>query len=307
MKKIVFLYSTFLMCINFLQAKETSPTADYHKSMAQLYRWYQYYENNNIPISNQLDIFDEGIIITNPTGSAEGKDKYTIRIEDLPKTWKNSHQIQKSALKRINSNTLELSVEIIYQNIGMQENNKISAYKINYTTLLKEGKTSLPKFSKITLMPSQEKLEDIYYNNFKDIYVENRVKSLVHYWLYLIEFNKKDSTYFKEILVKNGLDINFTTTKIKDFKGFEQWYNQTAQKVLSSSHVIDTFKITSVKGNEYSVEMEFDWVGYTQDNPKVLLEARTLHKWVVVDDPKERFARVKAVEVSMLKPFQPKK
>jgi len=50
--------------------------------------------------------------------------------------------------------------------------------------------------------------------------------------------------------------------------------------------------------------MEFDWSGFARSHPEQVLEARTRHAWVVLDDPAERFARIQLITVQAVKPFQ---
>ena len=46
---------------------------------------------------------------------------------------------------------------------------------------------------------------------------------------------------------------------------------------------------------------EFEWHGILADNNE--MSARSRHNWLIVDNPKERFARIKIIDVEMLKPF----
>ena len=64
-----------------------------HAALTQLHRWYQFYENNEIPIENQLDILDKNVKIKSALGEGVGHDVYKERVAQIPKTWKNAHSV----------------------------------------------------------------------------------------------------------------------------------------------------------------------------------------------------------------------
>ena len=70
--------------------------ASYHEKavMTQLLRWYQYYENADIGIANQLDILDEGFSVTSPSGTATGHAEYEAAVSQFPDSWQNAHDLQ---------------------------------------------------------------------------------------------------------------------------------------------------------------------------------------------------------------------
>ena len=49
---------------------------------------------------------------------------------------------------------------------------------------------------------------------------------------------------------------------------------------------------------------DMDWEGIMPD--RSVMTATTHHTWVIVDDPKERFARIKSVDVAVTRPLAPK-
>ena len=50
--------------------------------------------------------------------------------------------------------------------------------------------------------------------------------------------------------------------------------------------------------------MTFDWNGILPNATE--MTAKTKHTWIVIDDPTERFARIKTMDVEVLEPFKPK-
>lgn len=50
----------------------------------QLLPWYQYYENVDVGIGNQLDIQNEAFAVTSPAGTATGHTVYQAAVKQFP-------------------------------------------------------------------------------------------------------------------------------------------------------------------------------------------------------------------------------
>jgi hypothetical protein len=270
-----------------------------HAAMTQFHRWFLVYEHDSVPIENALDLLDPAIRVKSGLGEAKGPSAYRERVAALPKAWENGHQL-KSADFTVNADgTIALKANIAYTNQGMLPDGAVRSSDLTYVTTLKPSDAFLPRFSDIEIVQNAQSKG----TGFVSLYPENRMRSLVHYWLALIENPKRDAELFREILA-DGFALNFSSGKIDTFDKFKAWYTGPASSVGFTRHTIRSMKVTPLAGDTYAIDMQFDWQGVLPDGSEMV--ARTQHNWTVTDNPKDRFAKVKTVDVALLVPFQPK-
>jgi hypothetical protein len=270
-----------------------------HAALAQYYRWYQFYENDESPFANALDILDPEVTVKSRLGEAKGHDAYAARVAGLPKAWDNSHRVQDVNVTPNADGTTDLVANIIYLNKGMMPDGTVRSANLTYRTKLKQGEALLPKFTAIDIAQNSDGKVD----SFVSAYPENRVRSLLHYWLALIETPNRDVEPFREIFA-DGFRLNFSTGVVDDFDKFKAWYTGPASAVAASSHVVTSFVVSEIGPNIFGVTAETDWNGILPNGTEMV--GRTRLNWVVVDNPADRFAKIKTVNVEMLVPFQPK-
>jgi trehalose-6-phosphatase len=102
------------------------------------------------------------------------------------------------------------------------------------------------------------------------------------------------------------LDENFTLyisngDKISGFESFKNWINSNASKIKTSTHRYKNLEIIN-NNNIVKVEVDFDWKGIMVDNKKMIAE--THHEWILSNDTENRFAKMKEMKVTEIKPFQ---
>ncbi len=266
-----------------------------HLVLAQYHRWYQVYE---VPftantIGNQKDILSDDVEISSQNGTTKGKDGLEDRLRVFT-GWQNAHHVQNSTVKLLENGNLSLEADILYQNIR-PDNSKYS-YTLHYSTLLQQRENDLPVFTRLNLQPSGV-VEEF---KFEEAYAENRVKSFMHYWLYLMEcpnFNK-----FKELLDNNFVLHLSTGDSISDHESFKRWIDSTAFKIKTSTHQYKNLEILNSNNTILKVKVDFDWKGITTNNEKMI--ARTHHEWILSNDTENRFAKMKQMHVRILNPFQ---
>jgi hypothetical protein len=283
---------------------EMDQTLLFHRVMTQAHRWFQPYEQSECDLQNQLDILVSDVHIQTSLGEANGHRVYAQRFASLPANWRNAHHVQTATVRRLNADKSTLTMEIVYQNSGFLPDGKLASNRLRYTCQLTDGNALLPKFKDIAnelIGPETTPA----FATFAEAYTQNRVRSLAHYWLALIELNTGDATPFQEIVTPDT-NFAFTTQDVNTFADFQQWFQTTSEHVLKSSHTIEHFAVEQMEANRSLVIMEFEWSGFARDNPAQELEARTRHEWVVTDHPRERFARIQSIKVQALKPFQPR-
>ena len=270
-----------------------------HAALTQFHRWFLLYENPEYGIENQLDILTKDISLSSGLGEAEGHAAYRQRVEQLPNSWKNAHTVDSTQITVGEDGTVILLGKVTYLNQGLLENDDVRMAELSYTTELISSDTALPQFRSIAIAQESEGTVE----KFVPAYAQNRVLSLVHYWLTLIEDPSRNAEPVREILADN-FSLNFSSGAITDFGGFEAWLAGPGSAVSASTHRIDHFEVLETATNEMQAKMTFDWNGILPDGTE--MTAKTHHTWQVVDSPSERFARIKRIDVKVLEPFAPK-
>lgn len=285
-------------------AQNLPSEADVHQSYlqqaakTQQLRWYQFYENSEVPLTNQLDILAEDVQINSTSGTANGHAEYQAFVEKLPSRWQNSHNV--TSFKAIPHEAGDISVEasIIYQNLGMAEDGSTLARNVHYTATLKPTESLLPKFSEITIKAG----EPADAGTFTNQYAHNRLLSLVHYWMALVEDPARKAEPFREILASE-FDINFGRDSITSFDSLAEWVAGPASSVSATRHVVHNFSYKTLESNRYELSVDLDWTGILPND--TWMTAKTRHTWTAKDNPKERFPRIEKIRVEILEPFAP--
>ncbi|MFC4306729.1 hypothetical protein [Cohnella boryungensis] len=268
-----------------------------HLALAQYYRWYQVYEVpfNKARINNQLDILAEEVEISSQSGTSKGK----MGIEDRLKGyegWQNAHHVENTSIQQVSDEELSLEADILYQNIRPDQSRY--SYKIHYSTILKLRDNELPLFTKVHL----EATGTVENPQFQSAYAENRAKSFMHYWLYLMETASVNSKKFKELLAEQfELDLS-TTSKVNTLEGFNEWLATLPNRVKQSGHYPKNLSVTENADHTIAVSVDFEWEGLSVENKPMIAE--THHEWILENNPDERFARMKMMKVIQTIPFQ---
>lgn len=270
-----------------------------HAALTQLYRWYLLYEEPKYGIENQLDILDKDVTVKSGLGEAKGHEQYAKRVKQIPTTWKNAHDVKSTAVTLGEDGSITMTANITYLNEGLLKDGGVRSADLTYTTVLKATDTVLPDFTSIEIAQNSEGKAEAFVSEYDN----NRMRSLVHYWLALIEDPSRNPEPVREILA-DGFSLNFSSGAITDFDGFKAWLAGPGSSVVASTHEIGDFSQEGIGENQYKVSMTFDWNGILPN--KAEMTAKTKHTWVVIDDPTERFARIKTVDVEVLEPFKPK-
>lgn len=276
------------------QIFKTKKTLASHLAKTQYYRWYQLYERpmNQQRINNQMNLFTDDIIVESSAGIMQGKENYPERLS-VYKGWKNAHHVQNISLIENKDGKNQIVADIKYQNI--QPDGRKASYTIDYKMEFQKFSNELPKLTKVTIKPTGETQD-----TFEDAYPNNRVNSLMYYWLSNMEQLDGNVKPFEELLT-DDFELNFSTAPIKSIKELETWLNGIPKQLSQSSHYPENLSIRVIDNSTFKVSVTFDWYGIAKNGQK--MKAKTLHKWTVVDNPNERFAKIKKVDVKQVEPL----
>ena len=270
-----------------------------HAALTQLYRWYLFYEHPDYGIENALDILSDDINVKSGLGEANGHQEYSDRVAQLPAHWKNAHHVGSPTVSIDDQGAIQLETDITYLNEGMLEESAVRTAQLRYTMTLATNNTVLPKFTRIAIAQKQDGATI----NFQSSYRHNRVRSLVHYWMALIEDPARNAEPVKEIL-SDEFSLNFSSGAITSFDQFSRWLAGPGSQVVASTHKISNFSTAETAELTYTATMDLDWNGILPDSTE--MTAKTRHHWIIEDDPKKRFPRIRSMDVDIIEPFAPK-
>jgi len=276
------------------QIFKSERTLESHLAKTQYYRWYQLYERpiNEQRITNQMDLFVDNVIIESATGIMKGKENYPKRLDSY-EGWKNAHHVQNVTLVIDKGSKIQINADIRYQNI--QPDGKKASYTLDYVMEFEDISNELPKLTRVIIKPTGETKD-----TFEDAYPNNRVNSLMYFWLSNMEQLDGNVKPFEELLT-DDFELNFSTAPIKSIKDLEIWLNGTPKQLSQSCHHPENLSVKTIDDTTFEVSVAFDWYGITKNGQK--MKAKTLHKWVVIDDLNERFARIKKADVKQIEPL----
>jgi hypothetical protein len=266
-----------------------------HLAKVQYHRWYQLYERDMTEkrIANQMEVLADEIVVKSAAGEMKGKENYPPRLA-VYKGWRNAHHVQNITVTEGGDNKLKLEADVRYQNI--QPDGSKKSYTIHYSTELKKNGDQLPQFTFVGIQPIGE-TQDV----FEDAYPKNRINSLLHYWMALMERVDGNVEPFRELLTKDFL-LNFSTaSQIDSIEKLGAWLNGSPKTLQQSSHHPEKLSIKKINESEYEMTVELDWYGIAKDGNK--LTAKTKHIWQIVDDVEDRFAKIKRADVIQIEPL----
>ncbi|MEM7381806.1 MAG: hypothetical protein AAF361_11495, partial [Bacteroidota bacterium] len=177
-----------------------------------------------------------------------------------------------------------LDAEVTYQSLRADGIEK--SYSVRYKTELSPNKGMLPKFTRLDFS-DKDTLEHL---PFQDAYPSNRAKALVHYWLLLAERDERDMKEFSDILADDFMMDLGNGVFITSVEDLQSWIGSTYGELKMSCHSPENFSVQPILKNKFEVYLDLAWHRLTDTNRHLKTVSR--YRWIIEDDPKERFARI---------------
>jgi len=270
-------------------------TKNIHAAKTQLYRWYNGYERpfTIARIRHQMELLANDVFIKTPNGELKGKKSYPSLVGKY-RGMKISHVMKHITVDEATNGQLYLTADVVYH--GIQSNGQDNCFTFHYEHILIPRVGQLPVFKEILLQPTGM-LET---PTFQDSYPTFRMMALMHYWLYNVERLTATIDPFKEILVTD-FQLNFPSEQITTLDQFAIWLTKAANQLEITSHYPRDVSVESIAENVFQLRVTFDWEGVTKTEQK--MTGITRHVWVATNHLKERFAKIKSMDVEVLSPF----
>ena len=277
----------------------TNPFRDEHlKSLAlsQYYRWFQTFEReqNTTRVDNHLSMLSNNIILKTYTGPLYGKEGMKGFLNHV-KDWKNSHHVEEVQITNSATDTLLLEATILYQNILPDKIR--NTYKIHYTVKLKPMMNELPLFTHISLMPTATLAN----GTFEDAYAENRSKSFMYYWLYLMDDSDAWDNRLGELLATN-FTVRSDNLVASDDEELRSWLKREKRKKIYSIHIMKAQKTSTNPDGTIQAVVEVEWKGVSRTGRTTVGVFQ--YTLMLENHLDERFARLKSLEIKQISPLR---
>ncbi len=267
-------------------------------ALAQFYRWFQFYDDDQILLQNQLAVLDENALFQTNIGRGEGRNAYVAKIENLPTEWKNSHFVRTVMVNYPNKNSVRLNADIVYMNDGALAQEAVHSSEVKFRVIFEDKSSSsrssgpssdtplaLPVMTKVEIAPGLGGITPTYRQSYSD----NRLKSLLHYWLYLVENPQRDASQFEEIL-SDEFKLNFPSGRITSDEGLKEWLAGPASAAQAIHYRVRDFSYDTFDDGEYEIKVELDWYGLMAGGEQ--LTGRVSQNLLVRDDRSKPFAQI---------------
>jgi len=266
----------------------------HHAALAQLLRWYLYYEEPKAPIENVLDLLADDVYMKMAAGEGRGKELFVAANAGVPRDWQNAHMIVDDQFEVIDAKTSAMTVEIEYSNVGAETDGSLRAARLRYEIgLTAQADSVLPLVSSLTASPIAEGAT----TEFSAVYADNRCASLLHYWVALIDGPSTSVETLTEILA-DDFALEFSSGSIADIEQLQRWIEGPAAAFEATNHRFENLGVTAIDERSFVIDVDMEWAGIATDG---IVTARTRHHWKVVDNPLDRFAKIKTMTAEILR------
>jgi hypothetical protein len=148
----------------------------------------------------------------------------------------------------------------------------------------------LPKIADVRIAEGMRQQAD----SFESAQAENRIRSLIHYFMALVENPGRDPHPFRELLAA-GFSLNLAEPPIASFDALAAWVAGPLSSVVASTHVISDLALDNLGDREYSATIGMRSEALFPDGSGIA--SRTTQTWTIADDAQERFARIRQVTI----------
>lgn len=257
-----------------------------HAARTQIYRWYSFCENPGLKLENQLDLLAPDFEALAGGDAIKGRDVYAQYMKNLPRPRTDAHDVRKTSVTVSAGRADKLFVDLLYISSEVDQDGSSRSLDLSYEIDLDHSSGMLPAFSKLVVNPIKEGRSE----TFTPTYANQRMLSLVHYWLTFVERPDRIVDPFEEILA-DEFKLYFAETPVTTLASLSEWLAGPASSIAASMHDIDQFQQRQLGDDTYEVTVDLDWLAITHGGGQA--GAKTRHVWTVIDNPNERFPRLK--------------
>lgn len=270
-----------------------------HAARAQLYRWSQIHEHRTGGIDNALDTLSADVFVKTKDNTSRGRQAYAGHIESLPDDRQTASIVNASQVSVLDDQSLAMAAEITRLDADLRQTGIVRSSTLSFQSRLERDESILPIFNQIEIGPAAQREA----STFEDTYAQNRLLSLVHYFLAGIEHPDHDPEPLGELLARS-FRLDLSSGSVTSYPAFAAWLRGPASQVVAGTHKFDGFTFDTLAEDErYVLSMEVDWLGLRADGTR--LSGKTRQIWTVTNETTDRFARIESIDEEVLEPVAP--
>lgn len=129
---------------------------------------------------------------------------------------------------------------------------------------------------------------------FRPAYDENRIRSLIHYFMALVEHPRHDPQPFRELLAER-FSLNLVEPPIDSFDALSAWVAGPLSSVVAMNHIVNDLALQRLGKHEYSATVGMASEALFPDGSGIA--SKTTQTWTVADDASESFARIRRITI----------
>lgn len=269
-------------------------SSDRHISLTQYYRLFEIFERHNSNNKDFLDLLMEDVKFKDSSKQLVGRKallEYAKHFSEVSI----SYHTKEVTVTSIADGKYMVTADILCQQDDVRHQNK--DLLIQCKLILIEGKKTLPLIESIEL----NSVKNMDCSQYKDSYAYNRARAIAHFWIYILENLDEYIDCYDEIIAPEFLVQTKTGDKITSMDDYRTWLRAGDARVSYTSHQYKSFEVISEENGEIEIKFNFDWQGYSIDHQPMIAESQ--HRWIILDNPENRFACIKEIEMYMIIPF----
>lgn len=156
--------------------------------------------------------------------------------------------------------------------------------------LVRPTNAVLPKIADVRIAAGTRQRAD----SFRSAQAENRIRSLIHYFLALVENPRRDPQPFRELLAE-GFSLKLVDPPIESFDALTAWVAGPLSSVIASAHVISDLALEKLGERDYQATVDMRSEALFPDGSGIV--SVTTQTWSVADDTQEQFARIREITI----------
>jgi hypothetical protein len=148
----------------------------------------------------------------------------------------------------------------------------------------------LPKIAEIRVAADARQHCD----RFRPACDENRIRSLIHYFIALVEHPRHDPQPFRELLA-DPFSLNLVEPPIDSFAALSAWVAGPLSSVVAMKHVVGDLTLQRLGEHECSATVAMRSEALFPDGSGIA--SKTTQTWTVADDASAPFARIRKITI----------
>lgn len=261
-----------------------------HATLAQLHRWFQYFENAECGLANHVDTLSDGVTVRTMDMSTTSLKEYVESIASPSAHIRKAHVLKDHTIDISLDGSIRLKAEVDILTSSQSPDDDAQNWPIELEAILSPTETVLPKFTEIHITRSgpERRLK------YQDTYREHRVRSMVHHFTAIVEDPSRNPEPFREVL-SDEFSINYTETPMVDFESVKAWVAGALSSVVASNHQIHDVAYDVIARGDYLVTIRMESRALFPDGSGIT--SKNSQTWTLTDTPTDRFPKIRKITI----------